>query len=176
MCGGIVFYQSNQYFIISTKLVSHANGVVGSENIADTFASKYFDIYNMNESLADTNILLDSLNFSGRDMDDVVKVTPEIVFQAINCIHANKSDNIYDFKSNAFLNASDILTNHLTVLLQSFLIHGYVPTELITCSLKPIIKDKLGNKHSSENYRAIGISSLILKVLDWVILILFEDK
>ena len=109
-------------------------------------------------------------------MHDVGKVSPEIVYQAITCINANKSDNIFNFKSNAFLNAADILTNYLTLLLQSFLIHGYVPTELITCSLKPIIKDKLGDKHSSDNYRAIGISSLILKVLDWVILILFEDQ
>ena len=158
------------------KAPSHMDGKVGTENIADHFASKYFDIYNMNESLADTNKLLDSLNFSNSDMSDVEKVSPEIVYQAITCINANKSDNVYNFKSNAFLNATDILTNHVTLLLQSFLIHGYVPTELITCSLKPIIKDKLGDKHSSDNYRAIGISSLILKILDWVILILFEDK
>ena len=159
-----------------SKAPSNMDGKVGSENIADHFASKYFDLYNMNESLGDTNIFLDSLNFSYNDMSDVEKVSPEIVYQAISCINANKGDNAFDFKSNAFLNAMDILTNHLTLLLQSFLIHGYVPTELITCSLKPIVKDKLGDKHASDNYRAIGISSLILKVLDWVILILFEDK
>ena len=158
------------------KAPTHMDGKVGCDNIAGHFASKYYDIYNMNESLADTNILLDSLNFSNSDMADIEKVSPEIVYQAITCINANKSDNVYDFKSNAFLNATDILTNHLTLLLQSFLIHGYVPTELITCSLKPIVKDKLGDKQASDNYRAIGISSLILKVLDWVILILFENK
>ena len=130
----------------------------------------------MNESLADTNKILDSLNISNHDMADIEKVSPEVVFQAISCINANKSDNIFDFKSNAILNASDILTNHLTLLLQSFLIHGYVPTDLITCLLKPIVKDKLGDINSFDNYRAIGISSLILKVLDWVILILFEDQ
>ena len=50
------------------------------------------------------------------------------------------------------------------------------PPDLITCSLKPIIKDKLGSKLASDNYRAIGISSLLLKVLDWVIFILFESE
>ena len=158
------------------KAPSHMDGKVGNANIADHFASKYDELYNLNESLADTNAFLNSLKFSSSDMYDVEKVTPGIVYQAINCINANKSDNVFDFKSNAFLNATDLLTNHLTLLLQAFLIHGYVPTELITCSLKPIVKDKLGDKHSSDNYRAIGISSLILKVLDWVILILFEDE
>ena len=155
---------------------SHMDGKVGNKEIADHFASKYSDIYNKNESLIDTNIMLDSLDIGASDMSDVEIVSPEIVYQAITCINANKSDNVFDFKSNAFLNATDIITNHLTLLLQSFLIHGYVPTDLITCSLKPIIKDNLGDKLSSENYRAIGISSLILKVLDWVIFILFESQ
>ena len=158
------------------KAPSHMDGKVGNENIADHLASKYYNIYNMNESLVDTNKLLDSLNINNSDMADVEKVSPEIVYQAIACINENKSDNVYDFKSNAFLNATDILTNHVTLLLQSFLIHGYVPLELITCTLKPIVKDNLGDKNSSENYRAIGISSLILKILDWVIMILFEGN
>ena len=34
----------------------------------------------------------------------------------------------------------------------------------------------MGDKFSSDNYRAIGSSSLFLKILDWVIFILFEDK
>ena len=40
-------------------------------------------------------------------------------------------------------------------------------------TLVPIIKDKLGNMNSSKNYRSIALSSLILKIIDWVILLLF---
>ena len=36
----------------------------------------------------------------------------------------------------------------------------------------PIIKDKLGDISSSDNYRSIALSSLILKVFDYVILLL----
>ena len=99
-----------------------------------------------------------------------------MVYQAISCINVNKNDVNFSFKSNAILNAVDLLTKYITALLQSFLIHGYVPKDLIMCSLKPIIKDKLGDKLSSDNYRAIGSSSLILKVLDWVIFILYESN
>ena len=98
------------------------------------------------------------------------------MYQAISCINVNKSDVNYGFKSNAILNAVDILTKYITLLLQSFLIHGYVPKELIMCSLKPIVKDNMGDKLSSDNYRAIGSSSLLLKVLDWVIFILYESN
>ena len=47
---------------------------------------------------------------------------------------------------------------------------------LLICNLVPIIKDKLGDASSSDNYRAIAISSLLLKIFDWIILILHGDK
>ena len=42
--------------------------------------------------------------------------------------------------------------------------------------LIPIIKDKLGEITSSDNYRSIALSSLILKVFDYVIPLLHAHK
>ena len=64
----------------------------------------------------------------------------------------------------------------IAFLIRTFLIHGFVPIFLLICSLVPLIKDKLGNLSSSENYRAIAISSLFLKILDWVMILLHGDK
>ena len=158
------------------KSPSLIDGHVGKVNIANHFASKYAALYNSHESSEETGKVVDDLNISANNMTEVDLVTPEIVYQAISCINVNTSDVCFEFKSNAILNAVDILTKYVTALLQSFLIHGYVPKNLIFCSLKPIIKDKLGDKLSSENYRAIGSSSLLLKVLDWVIFILYESN
>ena len=36
--------------------------------------------------------------------------------------------------------------------------------------------DKLGNICSSDNYRLIAISSLVFKIFDWVIILLYGDK
>ena len=119
---------------------------------------------------------LDDLNISQNDLCDVELVTPDIVYQAISCVNVNTNDVNFNFKSNALRVGADIICNYLTAMLQAFLIHGYIPKELVFCSLKPIIKDKLGDKFNSDNYRAIGSSSLILKVLDWVIFILFESN
>ena len=41
------------------------------------------------------------------------------------------------------------------------------------CALSPIVKDPNGDISSSKNYRGIAISSLILKILDNCILLLF---
>ena len=43
-------------------------------------------------------------------------------------------------------------------------------------TLLPIVKDKLGDITSSDNYRSIAISCLILKVFDYVILDIHGDK
>ena len=42
--------------------------------------------------------------------------------------------------------------------------------------LIPIPKDKLGDLSSSNNYKSIAISSLILKIFDWIIILLFEES
>ena len=38
------------------------------------------------------------------------------------------------------------------------------------------MKDKLGDICSSSNYRSIAISSLLLKIFDWVVILLYGDK
>ena len=158
------------------KLPNLIDGRVGKDNIANYFANNYEELYNVNDSTLETLQLIHDLDINNDSLQEVYSVSPDIVYQAILSINNNKSDINFDFKSNAFRNAIDVVYKHLTVLFQSFLIHGYVPKDLISCSLKPIIKDKMGDKFSSENYRAIGSSSLFLKILDWVIFILHESK
>ena len=53
---------------------------------------------------------------------------------------------------------------------------GKIPAFLLLCTLVPIGKDNLEDIAISDNYRAIGIGSLILKWFDWLILILNSEK
>ena len=62
---------------------------------------------------------------------------------------------------------------HISIALQCFLIHGYGTLLLLLATLVPIIKDKLESISISKNYRSISMSSLVLKLLDLVILLLF---
>ena len=39
--------------------------------------------------------------------------------------------------------------------------------------LIPLVKDKLGDTCTSNNYRSVAISSLVLKIVDWVIILLY---
>ena len=107
---------------------------------------------------------------------DVDRVTPEIVEQATKNLNESKSDPQLNFSSDCIKHGPKELFTKLSVAMKSFLIHGHVTYFLLLATLVPIIKDKLGSLNSSKNYRTIAISSLVLKLLDWIILLLFGSK
>ena len=43
-------------------------------------------------------------------------------------------------------------------------------------NLIPIVKDKLSDITSSKNYRSIAISSLVMKIFDWVIILAYNQQ
>ena len=57
-----------------------------------------------------------------------------------------------------------------------FLVHGHISSVIMVSTIIPLIKDKLGDINVSSNYRSIALSSLVLKVFDWVVLLLFDDN
>jgi hypothetical protein len=62
------------------------------------------------------------------------------------------------------------------MLFKVFLVHGHISHPLLCCALLPIVKSNKKNKFSSDNYRLIAISSLILKILDHIILAVSDDN
>ena len=83
---------------------------------------------------------------------------------------------MFAFTSDCLKNSPGELFDKLSIILKSFLIHGHVSQILLLATLVPLIKDKTGDVFSSTNYRSIAISSLILKIIDWIILLLFGDN
>ena len=110
------------------------------------------------------------------DLYLVEAIDKSLIKEAISKLKKGKSEVDHDFGSDAFINGSENISEPISFLIRTFLIHGFVPIFLLICSLVPLVKDKLGDLNSSENYRAIAISSLLLKILDWVILLLHGDK
>ena len=147
-------------------------------NIPEHFRDIYSKLYNSvddAESMAKVSIdVEDKINsFSIRD---VMKVTPDIVKSAAKKLKSGKTDPVYIFSSDCIKVESDLLAELLAVIIRCYLVHGHVTRFLLLATLVPIIKDKLGCINSSKNYRSIAISSLILKMLDWIFILLFGDN
>ena len=161
---------------IKSVVASFIDGV--NANIPEHFRNIYSQLYNSVDDAEDmarvSNEVEGKINmFSLRDVE---KVTPELIKTATKKLRAGKSDPVYIFSSDCIKVDSDMLAELLAIIIKGYLIHGHVTSYLLLATLVPIIKDKLGCINSSKNYRSIAISSLILKLLDWIIILLFGDK
>ena len=179
MNGSVDIYTEIKRFRGVNKVVSsRIDDVVGSESIANHFAVKYSDLYNKCELGLEFDKLKKSVESSvgEADLADIDVVNKELVREALKKMKGGKSDVTFDFNSDCLINAPDNLLEHLANLFRMFLMHGKVAIILLLCSLVPIVKDKLGDLTSSDNYRAIAKSSLILKLFDWIVLLTQGDK
>ena len=77
---------------------------------------------------------------------------------------------VYSITSDFLIHAPDKLFEILTLCLKGFIVHGHVSNFLLVSTLVTIIKDKMGDITSSNNYRSIAISTLVMTIFDLVIL------
>ena len=99
-----------------------------------------------------------------------------LIKRAIDKLRPGNSDCLFDFGADAFINAKEVLAVPIAFLFKTSFIHGFIPVFLLIFSLVPLVKDKRCDISASDNYRAIAISSVLLKIFDWVILLLFSEN
>ena len=145
---------------------------VADENIPNRFAEVYQELFNREQDQAIIGDISLEIEANLRNANtEIDKINFRTIKEALGKIKSNKSDPVWDFSSDFLKEGPDILIYHLEVMIRSFLVHGHVSEILLLATLVPIVKDKLGDLCSSSNYRSIAISSIILKLLDWVIII-----
>ena len=173
--GGDLFQEIKALRNSKQVVATSIDGV--KDDIPGHFRNIYSKLYNSvddAERMANLSTEVEA-KISYISLNDVMKVTPEIVKTATGKLKPGKSDPVYAFSSDCIKVDSDCLQELLSIIIRSYLIHGHVTRYLLLATLVPIIKDKLGSINTSKNYRSIAISSLILKMLDWIIILLFGD-
>ena len=73
--------------------------------------------------------------------------------------------------SDHFLHATPRVYVILSILYILFLSHGFSRDSMVMGTMIPIPKNRKQSLCNSSNYRAIALSSILSKILDWVILI-----
>ena len=91
-------------------------------------------------------------------------------------LKSSKTDPEFDLTTDALKNSPDSLYRNIASMIRSMLIHGHVCMELLGNAIIPLIKDKCGKDDDSNNYRGIALSSLMLKIFDWILLLLFDEE
>ena len=156
----------------SSKPTSNIDGQCHPQDISNHFKNLYQQIFNAHSDTDEVKTILDEINASLQpsDISIVDKITPDLIKLLIKNMASDKNDPMYEFKSNAFKEGVDSLCTPLCDTLKAFIIHGHIPDIFLVCSLIPIVKDSRASSMSSDNYRLIAITSLILKLFDGVLL------
>ena len=109
-----------------------------------------------------------------RSNSDICQITAELLRTASQKLKSRKSDPLLNVTSDFFLNAPPILCDMLTAILRGYITHAHVSDFLLVSNLIPIVKGKLADVTNSNNYRSIAISSLVMKIFNWVIILAFS--
>ena len=159
------------------ELPDDVGGSHGEASIVEKFCEVYEELYNSSgsdEALEAIKTLLKDLiagNETGEN--EVLKITGEAVKEAACKMKPGKGDVSEGYTSDAILNAPDTLFDMLAGVYRSWLVHGTVSLNLLSCAFLPLLKSSLKNPAEVNSYRAIAGSSLLLKLFDQVVLLLW---
>ena len=103
-------------------------------------------------------------------------MTVHDVMNAVTHLKDSISDGYEGLSSDHFIHGNRHLYVSLSILFTLFLRHGFSPNSMILGTMIPILKDKKKSLCKSSNYRAIALSSIFSKILDWIILIKEEHS
>ena len=109
-------------------------------------------------------------------LEDVDLVTGKIVKLACSRMKPGKLDVTESYTSDSFLHAPDYLFDLLAGVFRSFLVHGTVTGQILSCAFMPLFKGGLKKPDKLDSYRAIAGASQLLKLFEYVVLLLWGDK
>ena len=158
-----------------SELPETVAGVNGQEEIVEKFKEVYSLLYNSAESEDEMSELFARVSslITADCLGEVGRVTGAKVKEAVSLLKPNKTDVSGGFTSDGLLNAPDILFDQLATIFRSWLIHGTVTFSLLACAFLPMLKSSLKDPADTGSYRAIAGSSLILKLFEKVILLVW---
>ena len=104
------------------------------------------------------------------------KLTADVVKEAVCLMKPHKMDISQGFISDAILHAPDLFFILLSLVLRDWLTHGTVTPSVLACAFIPLLKNSLKDPALNDSYRAIVGSSLLLKIFERCILIVWGTR
>ena len=150
-------------------------GKVTHDTILDKFRECYHELYNSAGTETAMSAIKEKLQLliNSNAQEEVAKVTGDIVKEACGRMKPGKTDVTGAYSSDVFLNAPDSLFDLLAAIFRSYLTHGTVTPQILSCAFLPLFKGGLKNPEKFDSYRAIAGASQLLKLFEYVILIIW---
>lgn len=150
-------------------------GEVTEDGILTKFRDLYSELYNSagtEDEVGKIKLELESLVTSkcSNSENEVSKITGEAVKKACARMKPGKCDVTEAYTSDLFLNAPDSLFEELAAVFRSFLVHGTVSLQILSCAFLPLFKGGHKKPDQFTSYRAIAGASQLLKLWEYTVL------
>ncbi len=154
---------------------SSIDGIVGDEEISQLFSDKYDHLYNsVPYDQDEMNKIKEEINVQIMD-NSVYTICYDDVLKGVQHLKLGKSDGEEGLNSDHIINGPKILHVLLCLIFNSMLVHGASPDSMLVGTMVPIPKSKKQLVCTSDNFRAITLSSIVSKLFDAIILIKEQD-
>ena len=119
------------------------DGKVTHDRILERFKDYYEELYNSASTEAAMTLIKSNQEELMRDNEDasnkqVDKITGEVVKKACGRMLPGKTDVTKSYTSDVFLHAPDFLFKHLGTVFRSYLTHGTVTIQILSCAFLPL--------------------------------------
>ena len=154
-----------------SNITASMDGEVEDKAIANLFANKYSTLYNSVAYDSDEMCDIKQQLVADISKENVkISITVDEVRTAMRSMKIGKSDGKCVLMSDHIINGGHCLNVYLSMLFNCMVMHGVSAASLGAAVLVPIPKDKRKSLSTSDNYRAIALSSPICKLFDIILI------
>ena len=106
---------------------------------------------------------------------DSIEVRPLDIVNALKSVNKGKACGVHGLAAEHFIYADERIHVILSILLNCFISHGYLPSEFMKSAIVPIIKNKTGDTSDKNNYCPIALVTACSKIFELCILSIIEN-
>lgn len=146
---------------------SEIDGKSTDEDICQIFSEKYKLIFNRKQDLEKSTSRLPGLSYKTK-VEILLRFSKDDVKEAIGRLNFGIGFDM--IHSNHLKFATELFIEFLAMLFTSFIVHGFMPIDILKGIITPLVKDKFGSLSTSNNYRPVMSSSIFLKLFEYCLL------
>jgi hypothetical protein len=104
-----------------------------------------------------------------------IDISVTTISKCVRKLKAGKRDGGHGFDSDHLINGSVKLFHMISFLFNAMIVHGHTANELLHSTIISIPKNLRSSLCSSDNYRGIALCCSLCKLLDLIILDLYDN-
>ena len=141
------------------------DGVSGENNIAELWRKHYHNIFN---SVFPKNF--DPTVLKNLKYHTSCAVSKSEVSECIKKLSTGKAPDMDNLTAEHLKNCNSRVHLIISMCFSAMLVHGYLPSKMISGHIVPVIKNKCGKLSSKSNFRPIGICTIMSKLFEYILL------